>query len=64
MDDVVPPPTPGDYLTTTSYSDFYITDKINMHLNNYPPTAVYFPTQTKKQDKPRSLSAVPTLQIG
>ena len=63
LDDVVPPPTPGGYLTTTSYSDVCITDKINMHLTNYPPTAVYFPTQTVKQDKPPSLSIFPNLQF-
>ena len=34
-----------------------------MHLMNYPPTAVYFPTQKVKQDKPPSLSILPNLQF-
>ena len=34
-----------------------------MHLPNYPPTAVYFPTQKLKQDKPPSLSIFPNLQF-
>ena len=62
--DVLTPPTPGDYCTTTSSSDVRIIDNMNMHRPNSPPTAVYFPTQTTKQDKSRSLSAVSTLQIG
>ena len=37
---------------------------MNMHLKNYPPTAVYFPTQTAKQYKPLSLSVVSNLQFG
>ena len=35
-----------------------------MHQINFPPTDVYFPTQTSKQEKPPSLSAVPTIQFG
>ena len=64
MADVVPPPTPCGLLTTTSSSDVRITDKTNMHLPNFLPTAVSFPTQTEKQDTPPSLSAVTTLQVG
>ena len=64
MADVVPPPTPGDYLTTKPSSDVRITDKINMHPTNFPPTAVSLPTQTSKQYKPLSLSSVTTLQVG
>ena len=63
MDAVVPPPTSGGSRTTTSSYDVRITDKINMHPKNPPPTSVYFPTQTANQEKPPSLSIVATLQF-
>ena len=64
LTDVVPPPTPGGSSTTTSSSDLRIVYNTPMNLMNSPPTAVSSPTQTYKQDKPPSLSPVPTLQVG
>ena len=64
MADVLPPPTPGGSRTTTYTPGVCITEKINMHPINFPPTAVSFTTNTAKQYKPPSLSPVPTLQVG
>ena len=59
MDDAVPPPTQGGSLTTTSSSDLHITDKMNMPPSIYPPTSVFFTTNTTKQEKPPSLYLPP-----
>ena len=61
MAHVILPPNPGGYCTTTSYSDVCIADNMNMHLTNFLPNAVSFPTQTSNKDKPPTLSNVPTL---
>ena len=63
MTDDIPPTTLSGSHTTTSSSDVRITDKLNMHLNTPTPTAVSFHNNTVNQDRPPSLSDVPTLQI-
>ena len=64
MYDAVPPTTPGGSRTTISYYDVRITYKLNIHPDIYSPAAIYFTTKTANQDKPPSLSPVPTLQAG
>ena len=64
MADSVPPPTMGGSLTTTSSSDVYNIDKMNMHPSIFPPNAVYFTTNTTNQDKLPYLFAATTLQVG
>ena len=64
MADAVPPPTPGGYRNMASSYDVCVTDNMNLHQLIFPPTAVSFPNNTNKQDKPTSLSAVPNLQVG
>ena len=63
MDDIVPPTTPGGYCTTKSSCDICITDKMNRHPANIPPTAVSFTTHTVKKDETPYISAVPTLKV-
>ena len=64
MDGFVLPPTPGGSHTTTSSYIVHITDKMNMHTMNLPPTSISFTTQTAKQDKSPSLYLITTLQVG
>ena len=63
MTETVPLPTPDGSCTTTSYSDVRITDKLYMQPEIFPPNSVSFTTKTNNQDKPPSLSAIPTIQV-
>ena len=62
--DAVPPPNPGDSITMSSSSDIRIKEKINMHLAIFTPSAVYFTTNTDKQETLTTTSPVPTPQAG
>ena len=63
MADVVPHPNSGYYITTTSSSDVCITDNINMQQTNFPPNAVYFPTQILKKEKLPSIFSIHNFQV-
>ena len=64
MASVVPPIPPGGSRNTASPFNVRITNKMKIYPTNFPPTAISFPNHKAKQDKPPSLSAVPTLQVG
>ena len=64
MSGAIFPLTPGVSCTKTSSYDDHITDKINMHPEIFPPTAICIATNTTNQDKSPSLSDIPDLQVG
>ena len=64
MSDDVPPPTLGGSCTIIPPSDVCITDKMKIHPYIFTPSTACFTTNTAKQDKTPSLSAIPILKVG